>query len=246
MTTRIKHPAGPIARIAKAGASFAIAGLVLTVAGCRPGEEPGAHVAGWTLIDPAQRHPIVVSQEPASMSVRVSRGARGLSPQQRSNVVDFLNRYRGRDTGNGKISIAVPSGASNDVASLHAVADLRDLLREYAIDESSISVKAYHADGGEPPIRMSYARFVAEAPNCGQWPNNVGDDKRNLPYHDFGCSTQRNLAAQIANPADLLGPRTMTAAPSERRDQAWEKWVKGESTIAEKKADERSQIKGAQ
>jgi pilus assembly protein CpaD len=93
---------------------------------------------------------------------------------------------------------------------------------------------------------MSYSRFVAEGPTCGQWPANVGDDKRNLPYHDFGCSTQRNFAAQIANPADLLGPRTMTAAPGERRDQVWDKWTKGESTIAEKKADERSQVKGSQ
>jgi pilus assembly protein CpaD len=55
------------------------------------------------------------------------------------------------------------------------------------------------------------------------------------------------LAVQIANPADLLGPRTMEpAASSERRDEIWNKYVKGESTIAKKDPDEKVQVKGAQ
>ena len=45
-----------------------------------PGRDPGAHVAGWTLIDPTQRHPIMVSQQPATLNVRVARGSQGLTP----------------------------------------------------------------------------------------------------------------------------------------------------------------------
>lgn len=231
-------------RPATAARLAAVATIALTISGCRPGEEPGAHVAGWTLIDASQRHPIVVSKEPANLTVRVPRGSSGLTPNQRSNIVDFLNRYRGNN-GADRMTIAVPTGAPNEVAALHAVADLRDLMRDHGIDDSRISVKPYHTDGDpQPPIRVSYARFVAEAPQCGQWPTNLSDDPRNLPYPNFACAQQRNIAAQIANPADLLGPRSMTPAPAERREQQWEKYVKGESTVAKKDQDERAQVKG--
>ena len=80
------------------------------------------------------------------------------------------------------------------------------------------------------PIRLSYLRYVAEAPECGQWPTNLADDQRNLPYPNFGCAQQHNLAAQIANPADLLGPRTMDPADPERRAVVLDKYRRGAST----------------
>ena len=47
--------------------------LALALAGCKTlDDEPGAHVAGWTLIDPTQRHPIMVSQQPSTMTLRVA------------------------------------------------------------------------------------------------------------------------------------------------------------------------------
>jgi pilus assembly protein CpaD len=247
MTKRIKVPAGLVSKTKSASVKLlSMTALALLATACRPGEDPGAHVAGWAMIEPTQRHPIIVSEQPANLNVRVSRGAHGLAPQQRAQVVDFMNKYRGRDSGNGKLTVNVPSGSPNEVAALHAVADLRELLREYGMDDSRVSIKPYHTEGDpQPPIRVSYVRYVAEAPQCGQWPTNLSDDSTNLPYPNFGCASQRNFAAQVANPADLLGPRTMTPAISERRDTAWERYVKGESTIAKKEQDEKVQVKGA-
>jgi pilus assembly protein CpaD len=51
---------------------------------------------------------------------------------------------------------------------------------------------------------------------------------------------------QVANPADLLGPRTQQPGSAERRDVVWDKFVKGDSTVAKKDADERVQVKNAQ
>ena len=248
MTIRTKLPTGLVTRTKSVSIKLlSVSALALLATACRPGEDPAAHVAGWAMIEATQRHPIVVSQQPANINVRVARGSHGLNPQQRANVIDFLNKYRSGDTGNGKLTVNVPSGSPNEVAALHAAADLRELLREYGLDDSRVSIKPYHTEGDpQPPIRVSYARFVAEGPQCGQWATNLGDDPTNLPYPNFGCSTQRNFAAQVANPADLIGPRTMTPATSERRDQVWEKYVKGESTIAKKEGDEKIQVKGAQ
>ena len=127
---------------------------------------------------------------------------------------------------------------------MRAVDDVRGIARDFGLDESRISVSPYPSHGkGETALRISYTRYVAEAPECGAWPDNVGGDYRNLPYANFGCATQRNFAMQVANPADLLGPRTMTPATAERRDDRWEKFNKGDSTIAKRAQDERASSK---
>lgn len=230
------------ARAAAMGTIVTATALLLSA--CANGQEPGGHVAGWSMINATQRHPIIVSEQPADHTVRVAAGSHGLSPHQRANVADFLSRYRGSDTGNGKLSISVPSGSANEIAALKAVADVREIVRDYGIDDSRVSVSPYRADRKDSPaMRISYARYVAEGPECGAWPTNVSDDVRNLPHANLGCATQRNFAAQVANPADLLGPRTMTPAMAESRDVKWEKFVKGETTISKKDKDERASVK---
>jgi pilus assembly protein CpaD len=69
-------------------------------------------------------------------------------------------------------------------------------------------------------------------------------DPLNLPYPNFGCAQQHNLAAQIVNPADLLGPRTAAPADAERRTVVMEKYRQGQSTGAERGGDDKVQVKG--
>jgi pilus assembly protein CpaD len=42
----------------------------------------------------------------------------------------------------------------------------------------------------------------------------------------------------VANPADLLGPRSQTARSGERRDQVWERYVNGQPTGAKRTLDD--------
>jgi pilus assembly protein CpaD len=198
--------------------------------GCKHADEPG-QVTGWSLTDPAQRHPIMVSQQPSKLSLRVARGSHGLSPHQRAQVVDFTGKYRAGDAGNSRLVIAAPSGSANEVAAMQAVAELRHLMRAAGFDESAISVEAYHEDRDpQPPIRISYTRYVAEAPECGHFTDNLTAGPNNMPHPNLGCATQRNFANQVANPGDLLAPRTMTAAAADRRDGVYNKYLKGERT----------------
>jgi pilus assembly protein CpaD len=249
--THIKARTAPVATRTSRNARrlartlFLVSTAALCVAGCKQGVE-GPQVAGWSVVDPTQRHPILVSQQPSNMSLRVPRGSTGMSPHQKAQVVDFLSRYRAGDSGNSKLVISAPSGSPNEVAAMQAVAEIRHLMRDGGFADSSISVEAYHEERDpQPAIRISYLRFVAEAPECGRWPTNVGEEPQNLAYPNFGCATQRNFAQQVANPADLIGPRAMTPAPGERRDVVWGKYIKGESTISQKQSDERAVVKGA-
>ena len=175
------------------------------------------------------------------MSLRVSRGEHGLSPAQRASVIDFFNRFKAADAGNSKLTISVPSGSPNEIAAMNAVADLRPLLADAGFSESSVAIQPYYADRDpQPSVRISYTRFVAEGPECGKWVSSLTITDRNLNHEEFGCSQQKNLAAMIANPADLISPRTMTPASAERRDMTYGKYIKGEPSGAERGPDDRA------
>ena len=107
----MNSPTAAVSGFRPAATKLMLVSLVaLALVGCRSREETGAHVAGWALVDASERHPIIVSQQPATLSIRVSGGAHGLSPSQAAQVSDFLARYRSKDSGNSKLVIAVPSG----------------------------------------------------------------------------------------------------------------------------------------
>ena len=199
------------------------------------------------MVDARQRHPIVVTNEPANLDLRVAVNSHGLSPGQQAQAIDFFSRYRGAaGAETARLAIGVPSGGANDVAAVRALADLRVIVRDAGIAETEVSVRPYRAGRtANAPITMSFARFVAEAPECGAWPDNLASDRRNLPYANFGCASQRNLAVQVSNPADLLGPRAVSPAAAERRDTVYEKYVAGKVTHADKSNDERLQVKGS-
>jgi pilus assembly protein CpaD len=229
-------------QLARAAAlAAALAGLAL--GGCKHGEEP-SRVVGWGPVEPAQRHPILISQQPSTMSLRVARGASGLAPRQRAEVLEFATHYRASDSGNSRLVISAPSGAANESASMNAVFEVRDLLSANGFQDSSIAIEAYHAErDSNPPIRIAYLRYVAEAPICGHWPTNLAYEPDNVSYPNFGCATQRNFAVQVANPGDLVQPRSETARASERRDTVWTKYVKGDTTNTKKSADEKISTK---
>ena len=85
-------------------------------------------------------------------------------------------------------------------------------------------------------IRLNYPKISAVAGPCGLWPEDLGPSVNNKgyfenkPYYNFGCSNQRNLAAMVDNPSDLVQPRPETPAYTPRRGVAFDKYRKGTST----------------
>ncbi|MBS0232633.1 MAG: CpaD family pilus assembly protein [Proteobacteria bacterium] len=219
------------------GKIFVVAMLPVVGGGCEHDRALGPQVAGWQLVDPEQRHPILVSQQPAVMNLHISPNADGLTPMQRARVLEFANRSRASDAGNSRIVISAPGGSANEGAAMQAADDARQLMLESGYSPTTIAVEAYHASGRDAPLRLSYMRYVAEAPNCGQdWSENLARNYQNTPYPNMGCAAQRNLAVMVANPADLLGPRTMTSRDSNRRDDMYDKYVKGQALGASEEA----------
>lgn len=235
MTYLTKKPALSFSGLRRGASRLALLALAAAaVAGCRP-DHSSPQVAGWTLIDPTERHPILVSQEPVTLNVPVHRGSYGLSNSGRERVARFLHRYRATDTGNSKLVIATPAGHANEVAGMQIVSEIREIIADAGFSPASVHVEPSSGSS----VRLSYLRVVAQGPECGLWPTNVAKDPANVPYPNLGCANQQNFAAMVSNPADLLGPRTVTPRPGDRRTATYDKYVKGEVTTAAKSDDEK-------
>ncbi|TMJ29922.1 MAG: pilus assembly protein CpaD, partial [Alphaproteobacteria bacterium] len=96
-------------------------------------------------------------------------------------------------------------------------------------------------------IRILYPNMIAEAGPCGLWPHDIGPsldgaDFQNREYWNFGCANQRNLAAMVENPADLVQPRGDTPAYAARRSTMLEKYRKGEEPSGKYATDKDGKI----
>ncbi len=161
-------------------------------------------------------HPIVISEREQVADIPVGHGDSTLSLTQRSIVEHTVANYRAN--GSGMIHILLPAGSPNERAAARLRGDVAAVLRKGGVKPFNISSERYQAGATESaPIRLSYSAMTASTGPCGQWPKDLLDTADNRHYANFGCANQNNLAAQIANPADLLGPRASSPIDAERR-----------------------------
>jgi pilus assembly protein CpaD len=193
--------------------------------------------APFTLANPNERHPIAVRQGEVSLDLTVYRAASGLNESQKGQLYGFLRDYRAQSS--DRLLIRAPSGGANETAAMRAYDEVRRAMRSAGIDPRSVALEPYFANGDpSAPLRLSYLQFVAEGPDCPDWSENIGRDPQNMPWPNMGCATQRNLAAMVANPEDLVRPRGETPRPGERRDTVWGKYVAGQPTISKRDPSE--------
>ncbi|MEZ5776257.1 MAG: CpaD family pilus assembly protein [Hyphomicrobiaceae bacterium] len=212
--------------------------LVAGLAGCAGHMDGGRMVSFQEPMSVEERHPIVVDKAPKTLDVAVGRSQYGLTDFQKVEVEDFIGNWR--QEGTGRLMISAPSGSSNERSAYQVVAEIRQILKGFGVPQSAVAVDSYYAGGGKPPVKMSFVRYVATGPDCGHFSENLAEDPRNVHYENFGCAGQHNLALMIANPRDLVEPRGTTDRSGERRDFAWQQYIKGKSTISETKDAEKA------
>lgn len=211
-----------------AGLRLLALGAAAGLAGC------GFNGAEHAQFTAQQTHPITVEADVATLNVGVVPGQPGVTPSDRAQIEAFAASYRQR--GHGPLTISTPSGSPNAGAATVALSDVRDLLKENGVTAGDLAYTPYRASGGDAsaPLILSFKRYVARPTACGNWSQDAAFNPSNgiLPNH--GCATQNNLAAMVANPADLLGPRTMGPADPGRRNTVLEKYRAGEPTATER------------
>lgn len=178
------------------------------------------------------RHPIVVSQAETAIDIPVVTSDGALSFANRGRVEDFADRFRA--SGADFIQVQLPSGSMNQYAADRVSHAIVKVLSERRIARDRIFVQPYSAVGasGPVPIRLAYTTLVAKTGPCGRWPADLADTSENKNYHNFGCASQQNLAAQIADPRDLLSPRGVDPIDAERRTTVLDQYRRGDRTTS--------------
>lgn len=173
---------------------------------------------------PALAHPIGFVGRKEFLDVETPPYHRGLSRNQYIDVYRFAVRYKQEAT--GPLSVSPPGGRGGEAVSRAAMDDVRRALEEAGVGAPQIQ---RGPPGQKHLLTLGYERPVAVAPECGNWPRDVGREPERVPYPDFGCSTQRNLAGMVANSRDLIVSQAETQASSERRSRVWSSYVSGDA-----------------
>jgi pilus assembly protein CpaD len=182
------------------------------------------------------RHPIAIQEADQSVVIFVGHARGGLSASQRADVMGLAQSWL--HEGTGAITADLPVDTPNARAAADSFREIHALLAAAGVPARGIIVRNYHPEDPRQmaTIRLNYPKISAVAGPCGLWPEDLGPSVKNKSYfenksyYNFGCASQRNMAAMVDNPSDLVQPRPETAAYTARRTQSFEKYRKGNTT----------------
>ncbi|WP_274423646.1 CpaD family pilus assembly protein [Chelativorans sp. YIM 93263] len=184
-------------------------------------------VVGAVPDDYRTNHPIVISERDKTLDLPVGTSTLQMTPDQASAIRGFLSEYA--DNGAPRVTVLSPSGSVNAAVAQSVAMQFAEFMRREGVPAGHIQHLSYNATGeGSPPIRLAYPVMEASVGQCGRWPEDILDNADNRHFANFGCSYQQNLAAQVANPNDFLGPRKVTSIDAENRAEAIGRYKRGQ------------------
>jgi pilus assembly protein CpaD len=162
----------------------------------------------------------------------------GLSPNQQAALAEMADRWR--EAGEGPVVVHhAARGPAADTAQASAQA-----LYAAGVPGPFLQMAPFEAAADAPavPVRVGFSRLVAVGPRCADLWSDLTRTGDNGPHAGFGCATAANLAAQIANPRDLVAPRAGYPADAARRAHVIQAYRKGENTGSARSDDERGDV----
>ena len=202
---------------------FAGAALGACAAIPRPAPEPTRAEAALT---PTELWAADV--RPQAQEIYLAVHAQGLSQTQQDALAGFAGDWR--LGGRGPITLRAPVGGPDAAMVSRSTEGVRAMLASYGAE---VRVQGYEAKGDRAaPLVVARERYTVSIPTCGQQWDNISKSATNEVQSQFGCSVTANMAAQIANPSDLLGPAAIDPADAQRRAVVLDKYRKGEITAS--------------
>lgn len=232
--SRMKHSALAVA------AGFSC----LAAAGCSsyaPSSVPKAYLQGTAL----DRNQIGVAKRTEFLEIAIHPEASQLSLKDRARIQNFVSSYR--QVGHGPLIMSLPQSTSNPQLAVEAVAEAREIAWENGVQYEEIEGTAHGAESGiSEPLILAYQTYDAIAPDCPSLATqDMADMSSNNELPTLGCAVRTNLAAMIADPADLLGQRQLGQGDPVRRAVILNKFRQGEVTGAERSSTESGTISDA-
>lgn len=161
-------------------------------------------LAGCSGSESAERGLVSVNQpvvERTSYTLDLQTGSGGLSLAEQRKLVEWFEvmdlRYGDR------IAIDDPLGSNATRSAVAAVASRHGLL----LSEGAPVTEGYVDPG---TARVVVTRATAHVPNCPNWSDRTAQNYDNSSWSGYGCATNGNLAAMVADPEHLLHGATGT------------------------------------
>jgi pilus assembly protein CpaD len=226
--------------VARRSVAVALRTLVLStaaaiLAGCYTAHEVTMEMEPPIPNDYRQRHPIVLKEAPRTVELFIGNRRGNLTGAQRAEVLAFAQNWQREGTGG--VIVDVPTGTPNERSAQSALHEVRSLLAGAGVPPESIATRPNPISDPRKlaTLRLHYPKVTADAGPCGLWPHDLGatydlQHWENREYYNLGCAQQRNLAAMVDNPADLVQPRAEIPPYTGRRTTTLEKYRKGEGT----------------
>ena len=199
------------------------AALVLSLSGCMGAPAEGL---GPMPLTPTSRFALQV--EPGTDRVALAVHETGLSANQAQALRDMVNRFAAE--GAPMLTVEAPSG--DDPLASEAAWGIKGALEAAGVPPYQVRVVTYLAPDPRAPVLVGFDTVRAVVPQCGREWSNLTRTANNAGSANFGCAVNANLAAQIANPRDIAGPRAMTGADAARRSVVIDRYRAGEPTAA--------------
>jgi pilus assembly protein CpaD len=229
----------------------AMLGLSVMLGACSETTGSVATPASFVPEDYRLRHPITLREANRSIVLFVGHARGGLSTSQRADVAGLARIWVAEGTGG--ITVDVPVNTPNARAAESAYHEARSLLEARGVPANAITLHHYTPDDPRTlaTVRFTYPKMTAVAGPCGIWPGDLGPSIKdpnyfeNKSYYNFGCAYQRNMAAMVDNPSDLVQPRPETPAYTVRRTEGFEKYRKGTTTATDYPEGDKAKLSDA-
>ena len=199
-------------------ALFAIAAATALLAACATPQTIRASAPGLST----ERFPTPVSVR--SEPLLLAPHGEGLSSAQQTAVYGELQHWRAASGG----QILVETSSSADAEAGQATDKLAAFLRGHGVAEADMRFARYNGGADrKAPIRVTFPVYVVQTPRCSDSWRDLSNAHQNDAYPEFGCAVTANIAAMVANPADLAFPRESTPIDATRAQNDLEKYRSG-------------------
>jgi len=178
-------------------------------------------------LTPLSRYSLQV--EPGLDRIALAVRDDGLSANQQAALEDLASRYL--LSGVGVVRVEGPSG--EDPAAARQTWAVRSALESAGLPADRIVVAAYAAPNPKAPVLAGFETVRAVIPNCAAEPRDMGGRFSNESSMGFGCAVNANIAAQIADPRDIVGHRPVSPPDSGRAAVVFDNYRRGEVTSAQ-------------
>lgn len=179
-------------------ATWTALALTTTLAGCTG--------AGQTNRSLDSVHQPVVRNSVYQLDVSLAGSE--LPPSEQGRLQGWLDAMGVRYGDRVSIEDPSPYGAGGAQATIRSMIERRGMLVHKDVPVTTGTVPTGH-------VRVIVSRATAFVPGCPDWSGKSAIDFNNATSSNYGCATNSNLAAMVADPNDLIkGARETRSDPS--------------------------------